>query len=158
MEMSPDTSEDPSELHPDGWFAPECDHITLPSTLAPGKIERLSLTSIAVIKAELCKGQVMDALEGLCLALSEKSLCFRTEVQNTDSQWTTYQAWDNVHKLDTEARKCQTIYCHARIALQHLSCDPECLATLQDITKDNLKVTGDITDKQQFGQQSDTLR
>jgi hypothetical protein len=39
MEMSPDASEDPSELHPDGWFAPECDHITLPSALAPGKIE-----------------------------------------------------------------------------------------------------------------------
>jgi hypothetical protein len=76
METSPNASEDPLELHPDGWFAPECDHITLPSALAPGEIEQLSLTSIAVIEAELCKGQVTDALEGLCLALSEKSLCF----------------------------------------------------------------------------------
>jgi hypothetical protein len=76
MEMNPDASEDPSELHPNGWFAPERNHITLPSTLAPGEIEWLSLTSIAVIEAELCKGQVTDALEGLHLALGEKSLYF----------------------------------------------------------------------------------
>jgi hypothetical protein len=76
MEMNPNASEDPLEIHPNGWFTPEHDHITLPSTLAPGKIEQLSLTSIAVIKAKLCKGQVTDALKELCLALGEKSLCF----------------------------------------------------------------------------------
>jgi hypothetical protein len=57
--------------------------------LAPGEIEQLLLKSIVGIKAELHKGQVMDALEGLCLALGEKSLCFQTEVCNADSQQTT---------------------------------------------------------------------
>jgi hypothetical protein len=76
MESNPDASDDPSELHPNGWFAPEHDCITLPSALAPGKIKWLLLKSIARIEAELCKGQVIDVLEGLCLALGEKSLCF----------------------------------------------------------------------------------
>jgi len=45
-------------------------------TLAPGETERQSLKSLEIVEAELCKGQVMDALEGLCLAVGEKSLCF----------------------------------------------------------------------------------
>ena len=73
----------------------------------PGEIEHLSLQSFAMIEAELCKGQVADALEGLCLALGEKSLCFRTEVRNANSQRTTHRAWDNVHKLGAEAQKCR---------------------------------------------------
>ena len=61
----------------------------LPSALAPGKIDRLSLNPIAMIEAELRKGQVTDALEGLRLALGEKSLRFQTEVRNANSQRTT---------------------------------------------------------------------
>ena len=151
------TSDDFVELYPDGWFTPEKERITLPSALAPGEIECLSLQSFAMIESELRKGQVTDALEGLCLALGEKSLCFRTEVRNAHSQRTTHRAWDNVHKLDAEARKCQSTYRQARNALQHLSIDPEYLATLRDITDDDLKVAGDLTDERRFGQRSDTL-
>ncbi|KAI0245917.1 hypothetical protein BJV78DRAFT_1286968 [Lactifluus subvellereus] len=125
MDFDSDTSEDALESHPDGWFTPEHDRITLPSALAPGEIERLSLKSIAMIEAELRKGQVTDALEGLRLALGEKSLCFRTEVRNADSQRTTHRAWDNVHKLDAEARKCRATYRHAWSALERLSNDPD---------------------------------
>jgi len=64
------------ELLPDGWFTPEMEQITLPSALAPGEINRLSLQPIALIEAKLRKGQVTDSLEGLQLALGEKSLCF----------------------------------------------------------------------------------
>ena len=96
---------DLSELYPNGWFTPERDQITLPSTLAPGEIERLSFQSIATIEFELCKGQVTNALDGLCLVLGKRSLCFQTEVWNANSQWTTSCAWDNVHKHNTEACK-----------------------------------------------------
>jgi hypothetical protein len=157
VDFDSDTSEDALESHPDGWFTPEHDRITLPSALAPGEIEHLSLKSIAMIEAELRKGQVTDALEGLRLALGEKSLCFRTEVRNADSQRTTHRAWDNVHKLDAEARKCRATYRHARSALERLSNDPEYLVTLKDITDDDLKVVGDITDERRFGQRSDAL-
>ena len=85
--------------------SPEREQITLPSALKQEEIDRLSLNDIATIEFELHKGQVADALDKLGLALGEKSLCFRTEVRNADSQWTTSRAWDNIHKLDTEARK-----------------------------------------------------
>jgi hypothetical protein len=84
-----DASDDILDLHPDGWFTPEWERISLPSALAVGEIDRQSLKSIATIEAELRKGQVLDALEGLHLALGEKSLCFRTEVWNANSQQTT---------------------------------------------------------------------
>ena len=76
------------ELYFDGWFTSEREQITLPSALK-GEIDRLSLNDIATIEFELRKGQVTDALDKLRLALGEKSLCFRTEVRNVDSQRTT---------------------------------------------------------------------
>jgi hypothetical protein len=71
-----EVSDDLSDMYLDKWFTLEMERITLPSALAPGEINRLSLNPIAMIEAELRKGQVTDALEGLCLALDEKSLHF----------------------------------------------------------------------------------
>jgi hypothetical protein len=110
-----------------------------------------------MIEVELRKGQVSDALENLRLALGEKSLCFRTQVRNADSQRTTHRAWDKVHKFDAEARKCQSTYRYARSALQRLPIDHKYSKTLHPITDDDLKVAGDLTDEARFGQQSDTL-
>lgn len=106
-------SGNPPELYPDRWFTPERDQITLPSALALGEIERLSLRQIATIEFELQKGQATDALDSLWLALREKSLCFCTEAWNANTQQTTSHTWDNIHKLDTEAQKHRSIYCHA---------------------------------------------
>jgi hypothetical protein len=77
--MDPETgeaSDDLLDLYPDEWFTPEKERITLPSALAAGEINRLALKPIAMIESKLCKGQVTDALGGLCLALGEKSLRF----------------------------------------------------------------------------------
>jgi uncharacterized protein YjiS (DUF1127 family) len=152
-----ESSDDLGEDYGDEWLVPEKERITLPSSLAPGEIERLSIELIAMVEAELRKGQVTDSLESLRLALGEKSLCFRTEVRNANSQRTTHRAWDNVHKFDSEARKHQATYRQARRALQRLSIDPEYVATLHDITEDDFKVAGDLTDERRFGQRSDTL-
>ena len=111
-------SGNPPELYPDRWFTHERDQITLPSALALGEIEWLSLRQIATIEFKLWKGQVTDALDGLQLALGEKSLCFCTEVWNANTQWTMSHMWDNIHKLDTEAWKHRSIYPHAQSALQ----------------------------------------
>lgn len=151
------SSDDLAELYPDEWLVPEKERITLPSSLAPGEINRLSIEAIATIEAELRKGQVSDSLESLRLALGEKSLCFRTQVRNANSQRTTNRAWDNVHKFDSEARKYRATYRQARGALQRLSIDPEYVGTLQDITDDDFKVAGDLTDERRFGQRSDLL-
>lgn len=156
-EGSGDMSDDDIEELPEGWFTPEKERITLPSTLAPGEIARLSLGGIAEVEAELREGQINDSLEGLRLALGEKSLCFRAEVWNADSQRTTQRAWDNVHKYDSDARKHRSMYNHARGALRRLPSRQEYLETLHDITENDMKMSGDITEEHRFGQRSDTL-
>lgn len=152
-----DISYDEIDNYPDGWFTPEKERLTLPSVLAPGELERLSLEAVAKVEWELRKGQVNDSLEGLRLALGEKSLCFRAEVRNADSQRTTQRAWDNVHKHDTEARKHRSMYIHARSALRRLPGDHEYLTTLHDITEEDMKMSGDLTEENRFGQRLDTL-
>jgi hypothetical protein len=152
-----DPPDDVLARYPDGWFTPERESITLPSAVSPGEIDRQSLQQIAMIEAELRKGQVTDALEGLRLALGEKSLCFRAEVRNANSQQTTNRAWDRVHKFDADARQCRSTYRYAHSALCRLQIDPEYLATLCDITEDDMKVAGDLTDEGRFNQCSDTL-
>ena len=41
--------------------------------------------------------------------------------------------------------------------MQRLKTDPDYLATLHDITDDDFKVAGDLTDEWRFGQRSDAL-
>jgi len=130
-------SDDLPELDSDEWLIPEKEWITLPPALAAGEIERLSLELIAMIEAELRKGQVTDTLEGLRLAFGEKSLCFWTQVHNANSQRMTHRAWDNVHKLDAEARNCWATYRQVRGALQCLLINPEYIATFHDIMDDD---------------------
>ena len=79
------------------------------------------------------------------------------EVRNADSQRTTQQAWDNIHKFDADARRHRSIYNHTRNALQRLPVKPEYLKTLQDITEADMKMYGDVTEEHRFGQRSDTL-
>ena len=76
---------------------------------------------------------------------------------NANSQRTTNRTWDRVHKFDADAWQCRSTYRYARSALRHLQIDPEYLATLRDITEDDMKVAGDLTDEGQFNQRSDTL-
>ena len=112
-----ETSDDLLDEYPEGWFTPEHERITLPSVLAPGEAERLSLEDIAQVEAELRKGQINDSLKALCLALGEKSLCFWAEVRNANSQRTTLRAWSNIHKFDADARKHRHMYNHTQNAL-----------------------------------------
>jgi len=64
---------------------------------------------------------------------------------------------DRVHKFDADARQCRSTYRYARSALQRLQIEPEYLATLHDVTEDDMKVAGDLTDEGRFNQRSDTL-
>ena len=67
--------------------------LALPSSLAPGEIEWLRLGDLAGQEAALQRGQINDVLEGLRMALGEKSLLFRTSVRNAKSQRTSLRSW-----------------------------------------------------------------
>jgi hypothetical protein len=79
------------------------------------------------------------------------------EVHNASSQRTTNRAWDKVHKFDADARRCWAIYRHALCALTHLQMHGDYVQSLHAITDEDLKVTGDLTDENRFGQRSDRL-
>jgi hypothetical protein len=136
---------------------PETSALPLPSSLAPGEIERLGLTDLATQEAGLRRGQINDALEGLRMALGEKSLLFRTEVRNSKSQRTSQRAWQNVNKQDLLAKRHKRAYDRARNALIILNTDKEYLSTLHDITPGDMKMAGDITEENRIGQRSTTL-
>ena len=87
------------------------------------------------------------------MALGEKSLLYRTDVQNNKSQ----RAWKNVNKQDAIARQHKHAYDRAWKALIRLDIDREYLSTLFDITLEDMKMSGDVTEENQMGQRSSTL-
>lgn len=136
---------------------PETKALALPSSLAPGEIERLGLDELAGKEAALRQGQINDALEGLRMALGEKSLLFRTQVRNSKSQRTSLKAWDNVNKQDVVAKRHKRAYDNARKALIRLDIDRDYLSTLREITPEDMKMAGDVTEENRVGQRSSTL-
>jgi hypothetical protein len=136
---------------------PETRLLALPSSLAPGEIDRLGLVDLARQEEQLRRGQINDALEGLRMALGEKSLYYRTDVRNNKSQRTSLRAWQNVNKQDAMARQHKRAYDRARKALKRLDIDREYLSTLHDITAGDMKMAGDVTEENRLGQRSSTL-
>jgi len=136
---------------------PESKALALPSSLAPGEIERLGLVALAGQEAELQQGQINEALEGLRMALGEKSLLYRTDIRNSKSQRTSLRAWQNVNKQDLVARRHKRAYDRARKALIRLDVDREYLSTLHDITPEDMKMAGDVTEENRIGQRSSIL-
>jgi hypothetical protein len=131
--------------------------LALPSSLAPGDIERLGLDKLAGKEAALQQGQINNALEGLRMALREKSLSFRTPVHNSKSQRTSLKAWDNVNKQDVVAKRHKCAYDNAQKALIRLDIGKDYLSTLQDITPEDMKMAGDVTEENRVGQRSRML-
>ena len=78
-------------------------------------------------------------------------------MHNVNSQWNSLRTWDNVHKFDADARKHRNLYLHTRSALHRLLVDHTYLNTLKDITKGDMKMSGDVTEENRFGQRSDVL-
>ncbi|HXQ36187.1 MAG TPA: hypothetical protein VN843_19385, partial [Anaerolineales bacterium] len=146
-----------SATFPDETMTPESDMLSLPSSLAVGEIRRQSLHSIAIVEAELQRAQINDSLHGLCLALGEKAMSFRVDVRNANSQRTSQCAWATVCKRDSDARKHRNIYNHARAALICLDCFLDFLWTLNNITKQDMKMSRDLTEENRYGQWSDTM-
>jgi hypothetical protein len=156
-EGSADEWEDSESEAEDEVQLPEDAKLPLPSSLAAGEVERLGLIDIAKQEGCLRKGQINDALDGLRLALGEKSLLLRTEVRNARSQITSLKAWDSVNKQNAHALRHKKVYEEARKALQRLGTEDEFLLTLRDITAEDMKMAGDIIEENRVGQRSDAL-
>ena len=107
--------------------------------------------------SRITAGQMNDALDRLRMALGEKSLLYRTEVRNSKSQRTSLRSWQNVNKQHLLARQHKRAYDHARNALTRLDIDRDYHSTLHDITLEDMKMSGDVTEENQMGQRSSVL-
>jgi hypothetical protein len=94
--------------------SPEIPSIHLPSSLAPGEIDRLGIRDLANVEIQLRLGQINDILDALRLVLGEKSLHLSRTVRNNKSQSAKNAAWATVQARDQEARMNQDLYNNAR--------------------------------------------
>src|SRR5882762_2147181 len=87
----------------------------------------------------------------------EISLLFHTQVRNSKSQRTSLKAWDNVNKQDAVAKQHKHTYNNTQKALIRLDIDRNYLSILQDITPEDMKMAGDVTEENRVGQRSSML-
>jgi len=118
---------------------------TLPSSLAPGEIQRYIPWINANIEAELRTGQVDHACPWRPrLSLGEKSLCFRsrgTECQIASGQLTEHGTM--FINLIPRLESARSTYRQARGCRSTASFNQsEYVATLRDITDDDVKCSG----------------
>jgi hypothetical protein len=77
------------------------------------------LKSLRLVERELQKGQANDSLEGLCVALANKSLLLLTNVNQSTTTKQSTRAWTGVQNAQTH------VFSHARSyqrAWQALKC------------------------------------
>jgi len=133
---------------------PESAAIFLPSQLQETERQRCGLVEMGNQESALRIGQMNDALHSLRMTLGEKSLMLRTSVRNACSQRQITRAWSNVNRLEAQAQKYCRAYQQAWNALASLGVlDPR----YQKITRDDLKMPGDITEENRTGQRSESL-
>ena len=105
---------------------------------------------------QLREGQANDSLEKLRECLAEKSLRFRKELRSATGQKKMTRAWDSIHRMEDQIKQTVAIYRAARDAIGELG-EVAGLERFQEITKSDLKMSGDIVEENRVGQRSSVL-
>jgi hypothetical protein len=135
---------------------PERVVLYLPSNFTHQQRSEYGLQELGKMEYELREGQANDSLERLRECLAEKSLRFRTEVRPAKSQKKMTRAWDSIHRMEDQIRQAVVAYKTARQAIGELG-DAADLERFQDISKADLKMSGDIVEENRVGQKSSVL-
>ena len=135
---------------------PEKVVLYLPSNFTLEQRKEYGLQGLGSMEYDLREGQANDSLEKLRECLAEKSLRFRTEVRPAKGQKKMTRAWDSVHRVDGQIRKTVVTYRTARQAIGELG-ETADLERFQEITKSDLKMSGDIVEENRVGQRSSIL-
>lgn len=147
-------SEEVMDEEPD--ITPEKVMLYIPSNFTCEERKEYGLQKLGNMEFELRKGQANDSLERLRECLAEKSLRFRTEVRPAKSQKKMTRAWDSVHRMEEQIKQSVITYRRARQAIQELGGATD-LERYQEITKSDLKMSGDIVEENRVGQKSSIL-
>ena len=135
---------------------PEKVVLYLPSNFTFQQRKEYGMQGLGDMEFELREGQANDSLERLRECLAEKSLRFRKEVRLAKGQKKTTRAWDSVHRVDNQIRQAVVIYRTARQAIGELG-GAASLEKFQEISKSDLKMSGDVVEENRVGQKSSIL-
>ena len=152
--LAADVEEIVEEEEPE--ITPEKVVLSLPSNFTLQQREEYGLQGLGNMEYELREGQANDALERLRECLAEKSLRFRKEVRPAKSQKKMTRAWDSVHRVDNQIRQAVVTYRTARRAIGELGGAVD-LERFQEISKSDLKMSGDVVEENRVGQRSSVL-
>jgi hypothetical protein len=136
---------------------PENTVLCIPSSLTTVDIERLGLQSLAQQELQLRQGQANDSLQALRMALGHKSILYRTKIRKAKSTKGKKQGWDDIKVAALKVNKHVRAYRRARQAMERLGADSATLRRYQKIEREHLKLSGDITDENRYGQRNDKL-
>lgn len=136
---------------------PENAAICMPSSFNMGDIEELGIADLAAQEMELRKGQANDCLKDLRLALGHKAVLWRTQVRGAKTTLWKTRAWDDIKAVTVKVNKHVRAYRRARTALERLGADEDTMERYQELQREDLRLSGDITEENRLGQRSDTL-
>lgn len=130
---------------------PEQTPIFLPSQFVSGSLPHSDTEVYIKQEIALREGQANDALQGLRLALSAKSVMFRKDLRGQKTKKGKTRAWSGIHGVDRSARHWAQVYKRARLRLILLDAPPATLARYQDLLPEHMSVKTTIIDPAERG-------
>ena len=103
---------------------PEKVPILLPSQFGRDTLNHPAIAPFAKQEIKLREGQANDALDGLWLALSRKSVLFRTDLQYKKTKKGKTRSWVEINEVSRTARHFAQLYRRTRQRLEQLSAPP----------------------------------
>jgi len=135
---------------------PENIPLYLPSNFKPYQRRDLGWQELGNMELQLREGQANDSLEKLREYLAEKSLRFRKGLKPAKGQKKMTRAWDSIHRVEDQIKQVVVTYRAVRDAIGELG-EAADLERFQEITKADLKMSGDIVEENRVGQRSSVL-
>ena len=129
--------------------------LPLPSNIISDKVKS-SIKTLISVERELWKGQENDTLEGLRVALANKSLIFSKHVNLSKTTKQTNRAWDSIRNNESHVLAHACSYERAWEAFNVIGI-PEDLLVYQKLNDLDLKTVKDVTKAKHYGQGSHSL-
>ncbi|KAG1799946.1 uncharacterized protein HD556DRAFT_1305447 [Suillus plorans] len=132
--------------------------IWMPSSVPYQDALALGLGPLQAEELELRKGQAIDCLEKLRMALGHKAIIYRQYFRSANSTWAGTRSKQEAQRCQLKIDKCVRSYQRARSAMEGLGMDKATLGSLyQPISPTELSIDKEVTEENRFGQGSDRL-
>ena len=130
---------------------PERVPICLPSHFGRETICERSMRTFVQVELKLREGQANDALQGLHLSLSRKSVLYHTSLRHQKSKKGKTHSWQEIYEVVATARHFAKVYTRARDRMVRLSAPSTVMKCYQVLEKEHLNVTTIAIDPSQRG-------